>query len=189
MSDSARAETEIPLSPEALFDFLGDSGRLFRLNPCLEIEAWKPDTSGFRFMAMNDTNDRHIDAGVGVVLGTGMLTLNYDIGLKQSTVFTIEQAATGARLVVTDHYPHIEDPLDPRLIDVDRSLVPWVAAIRRHLINRRRWGWLPGWEWWNERFLLGMPPRQRRIVRLIVWISVLEFVVFLGAVAVLRVAS
>ncbi len=94
---------------------------------------------------------------------------------------------------MTDHYPRIEDPQDPRLAEVDRTLVPWVAAIRRHLLARQRWGWLPLifplWRWWNERFLLHMAPRQRRIVRLLVWISVLEFLVFLGVVVVLRFAA
>ena len=42
-----------------------------------------------------------------------------------------------------------------------------------------RFGALPGYRWWTERFRLGMTPRQRRIVRMIVWVSVLEFVVFL----------
>ena len=37
--------------------------------------------------------------------------------------------------------------------------------------------------------MLRMAPRSRRIVRLLVWISLLEFLVFLGAVAVLRLAS
>jgi len=42
-----------------------------------------------------------------------------------------------------------------------------------------------------ERFPLEPPVRQLllRIVRLLVWISVIEFLVFLGAVVVLRLAS
>jgi len=67
---------------------------------------------------------------------------------------------------------------------VDRSLIPWVNAIRRHLLDRKRWGWLPGWRWWHEGFMAGMAPRQRRIVRMIIWISVLEFVVFLFVAAI-----
>jgi len=62
----------------------------------------------------------------------------------------------------------------------------WVDAIRRHLPGRQRWGWLPGWRWWQEQFLPGMPPRQRRIVRMIVWVGVLEFVVFLFVAAIFR---
>jgi hypothetical protein len=67
---------------------------------------------------------------------------------------------------------------------VDRSLVPWLAAIRGHIAGLARYGWLPGYRWWAGRFMPGMPPRQRRMVRMIVWISLLEFVVFLFVAAV-----
>jgi hypothetical protein len=191
VSDSARAETEVPLSPAALFDFVRDSERLFRLNPQLEIETWQAVPGGFHFAAQNESNGRRIETSVAVeaVPAENSLVLHYAAGLKQNTTLAVETAAAGARLVVTEHYPRIDDPQDPRVADVDRSLLPWVAALRRHLTQRGRWGWLPGWRWWNERFLLGMPPRSRRIVRLIVWVSALEFVVFLGAIAVLRAAS
>ncbi|MDP2794874.1 MAG: hypothetical protein Q8O25_12495 [Sulfurisoma sp.] len=189
--DSARAETEVPLSPAALLEFLRDSERLFRLNPHLEIEAWQPAPGGFRFAAKNESNGRRIETAVIVEAASpkDSLVLSYADGLKRSTTLAVEPAGTGARLVVTEHYPRIEDPRDPRVADVDRSLVPWVAALRRHLIARARWNWLPGWQWWNERFLLGMPPPHRRIVRLIVWVSALEFVVFLGAIVILRLSS
>ena len=111
--------------------------------------------------------------------------LGYGSGLKQATTLTVEGGdGHGCRLVVTEHYPVIENAQDPRVAEVDRSLIPWVKAIRRHLLGRQRWGWLPGWRWWHERFLPGMAPRQRRIVRMIVWISVLEFVVFLFVAAI-----
>ncbi len=35
------------------------------------------------------------------------------------------------------------------------------------------------YNWYRERFWLKMPPRQRRIARLIIWTTALEFVVFL----------
>lgn len=187
--DSARAETVIPLPPAALLDFLSDGERLLRLNPHLEIETWQALPGGFRLVALNESNGRRIETAVSVETAADSIVLRYAAGLKQSSVLAVEAAAGGSRLIVTEHYPRIEDPQDPRVADVDRSLVPWVAALRRHLVGRARWGWLPGWHWWNERFLPGMPPRSRRIVRLIVWVSVLEFVVFLGAIVVLRLAS
>lgn len=191
VNDSARAETLLPLPPNALAEFLADSERLFRLNPHLEIEAWQPVPGGFRCVGTNETNGRPIDTIVRVRTGSdsGPLVLTYDGGLKQSSTFAVESSPEGARLVVTEYYPRIEDPTDPRLIDVDRSLIPWVAALRSYLIGRRRWGWLPGWHWWHERFMPSMPPRQRRIVRLIVWMTGLEFVVFIAGIALWRLAS
>lgn len=189
--DSARVETGLPLAPAALLDFLADTERLLRLNPHLKIETWQPVPGGFRLVAENETNGQRLETGVRVAYDGVAAThsLRYDSGLKQGTSFVVEAGAGGARLVVTEYYPRIEDPQDPRLVEVDRSLVPWVAALRRHLIARRRWGWLPGWHWWNERFLPGLPPGSRRIVRMLVWISVLEFAVFLAAIVVLRLAS
>lgn len=184
--DIARAETVLPVSCEVLQDVLLDVERLFRLNPMLSIRQWSPAEYGFRFVALNESNGREIDLGVVVEHAPAMLTFRYDSGLKRATHFMLAAAASGTRLVVTEHYPRIENPDDPRIADVDKSLVPWVAALRRHLLARLRWGWLPGWRWWSERFLLSMPPRQRRIVRLIVWVSIFEFLVFIGLVLVLR---
>lgn len=187
--DAAIAETTLPLPPGEVRAFLDDVGRLLRLNPLLAIERWVPAEWGFRFAGRNESNDRAFDFGVQVERGADDILLRYDAGLKQATRLRVETVAEGTRLVVTEHYPKIDDPQDPRVAEVDRSLVPWVAAIRRQLLARRHWGWLPGWTWWSERFMLAMLPRQRRIVRLLLWVSLFEFVVFLGLVVVLRYAA
>jgi hypothetical protein len=191
--DSARAETTLPLPAAEVAAFVRDVERLWRLNPHLDIREWQPREDGFDCTARDELADRDIMVEAKVEAGDDRLTVRYATGLRQATEILIEPVADGARLVITDRYPRIEDPQDPRLAEVDRTLVPWVAAIRRHLLARRRWGRLPLisplWHWWNEHFLLHMAPRNRRIVRLLVWISVLEFLVFLGAVAVLRLAS
>ena len=87
-----------------------------------------------------------------------------------------EVARLGAALASAVHDLHRQE--------VDRSLVPWLAAIRGHVAGLARYGWLPGYHWWAGRFMLGMRPRQRRIARMIVWISLLEFVVFLFVAAI-----
>lgn len=187
--DSARAETTLPLPVADVAGFVRDLERLWRLNPHLDIRDWQPRADGFACAAHDELGDREAALAATVGSGDGRLIVRYASGLRQATEILVEPVADGARLVITDHYPRIDDPQDPRLVEVDRTLVSWVAAIRRHLLARRRWGWLPGWRWWNEHFMLRMTPRSRRIVRLLVWISVLEFAVFLGAVAVLRLAS
>jgi hypothetical protein len=187
--DEARAEIELPLTPAELRTFLKDTGLVLRLNPHLEIEQWQSLPDGFRFAVVNELNGCRLATAVRLDDTTAARVLEYAEGLKQATRFAIEPAAGGARLVVTEHYPRIDDPNDPRVAEVDRSLVPWMAALRRHLLARRRWAWVPGWRWWNERFLPGMPPRQRRIVRLIIWVSLAEFMIFLGLVIVLRYAA
>lgn len=187
--DTAHAETRLPLAAEVLAAFIADGERLLRLNPQLAIERWAPEADGFRLVAENESNGRRLDTRVLIERRAQTLTLRYASGLKRATEFAIVPGSDGIRLVVTETYPRIADPADPRVADVDKSLVPWVAALRRHLLARLRWGWLPGWHWWHERFMPGMPPRQRRIVRLLLWSTVLEFAVFVGLVLGLRFVS
>ncbi|MDP2826436.1 MAG: hypothetical protein Q8O52_27585 [Sulfuritalea sp.] len=185
--DRARAETQLPIGADAVFEFVSDIERLLRLNPHLEIETWRRLPDGMRFAAQNEMNGRRIETAVRIetTRATRSIVLSYADGLKRATTLAVESGdGHGCRLVVTEHYPVIEDAQDPRVAEVDRSLIPWVNAIRRHLLGRRRWGWLPGYGWWAGRFMLGMPPRQRRIVRMIVWVSLLEFVIFLFVAAI-----
>ncbi|KAF0167059.1 MAG: hypothetical protein FD157_221 [Rhodocyclaceae bacterium] len=185
--DCARAETQVPIDADAMFEFVSDIERLLRLNPHLDIEAWQRIPDGMRLVAQNETTGRRIETGVRIETtpATRNIVLSYSDGLKRATTLAVEGGnGQGCRLVVTEHYPFIEDTQDPRVAEVDRSLIPWVNAIRRHLLDRKRWGWLPGWRGWHEGFMAGMAPRQRRIVRMIIWISVLEFVVFLFVAAI-----
>lgn len=186
-NDSARVEITVQLSADDVFEFISDIGRLLRLNPHLEIDTWQHMPDGMRLAALNETNGRRVETAVRVetARATRSVVLSYAAGLKRATTLAVEAGdGQGCRLVVTEHYPVIQDAQDARVAEVDRSLIPWVNAIRRHLLGRQRWGWLPGWRWWHEQFMPGMAPRQRRIVRLIVWISVLEFVVFLLVVGI-----
>jgi hypothetical protein len=185
--DRARAETPLPIGADAVFEFISDIERLLRLNPHLEIDTWQRMPDGMRFAALNETTGRRIETVVRVETASEKrsIVLSYADGLKQATTLMVEDGdGHGCRLIVTEHYPAIEDAQDPRVAEVDRSLIPWVNAIRRHLLCRKRWGWLPGWRWWHEQLLPGLAPRQRRIVRMIVWISVLEFIVFLLVAAI-----
>lgn len=192
--DLASAETELPIAPATIAAFLADVERLLRLNPLLVIERWTPEGPGcFRLVARNESNEQLVDTPVDIEQDATGLTLRYASGLKQATRLRVESVPQGTRLVVTEHYPRIEDAQDPRVVEVDKSLLPWVAALRRHLLQRARWGRLPlifpVWQWWHEGVMLSMAPRNRRIVRLIVWLSAIEFVVFIGMVVVLRLAA
>ncbi|MBI5784383.1 MAG: hypothetical protein HZA64_02905 [Rhodocyclales bacterium] len=188
--DLASAQTDLPIAPDVVAAFLGDVDRLLRLNPLLVVERWMPEAPGrFRLVARNESNEQLIDTPVDIEEDECCLTLRYASGLKRATSLRIEPAPQGTRLVVTEHYPYLEDAQDPRVAEVDKSLVPWVAAIRRHLLQRAGWAWLPGWQWWHEGVMLSMAPRNRRIVRLIVWLGAIEFVVFIGMVVVLRLAA
>lgn len=182
--NAAWARAEIPLPPQDVCAFLSDTELLFRLNPHLDVFGWHEEPGTPRrckLGAFNETNGwrGEVSLCVETLPGNRGFTLAYDRGLKRSTEFRVEPSAGGSLLTITEHYHPVRDESDARLKEVDRSLVPWAAAIRRHLAGLARYGRLPGYRWWTQRFMPGMPPRQRRIVRMIVWASLLEFVVFL----------
>jgi hypothetical protein len=192
--DSAWITIDTPLTASQLFEFAADAERLFRLNPYLEIQAWETDRNGLveggcvRFKYLNEMNGvaRELTFTVSELKPGVGYTLNYSEGLKRATEVCVEPGDNGATLLIKDWYDAVpENPAETlevretRLKEVDRSLAPWGVAIRKHILGMVRWGRLPLYRAWRERFWLGMPPRSRRISRLIVWITALEFVVFL----------
>ncbi len=185
--NAAWAKADMPLPAQDSLIFLSDIERLFRLNPHLDISDWFEEADlprRFRFRASNETNGCSYEVTIVVESGCEGLTLSYDSGLKATTEFRIGPAEGGSSLTITDCYHPVDEQSDERFKEVDRSLVPWLAAIRGHISGLNRYCWLPGYRWWTGHFMLGMPPRQRRIVRMILWVSLLEFVVFLFVAAI-----
>jgi hypothetical protein len=189
--DSAWISVDLPLPQGELFAFIQQTERLFRLNPHLEIKSWQEDMPGKIFVgkqirvdSLNEMNglQQSLTLSVSDVQPEVSFSLGYDNGLKQSTIFSVQNTGLeSSRLVVKELYPAEMSAAEreKRLNEVDRSLVPWGAAIHNYFIRRARWGWLPFFNWWQNTFWLGMTPRHRRITRMIIWTTVLEFVVFL----------
>ncbi|MHB0984961.1 MAG: hypothetical protein ACYC05_05120 [Sulfuricella sp.] len=180
--DTAWVTIEIPVPPCKVFGFLQNTERLFRLNPYLDIRQWEehPSAKRFHLHALNEMNGVAYDLFVtleDVRPDTGFL-LSYDKGLKKSMEITLQPgAATGSIVTLRDRYhtPAGEDQLK----EVDRSLIPWANSIRQYLLGLERWGWFWPYRWYRERFWLNMRPFHRRITRMLIWVTTLEFVVFL----------
>lgn len=189
--DSAWISVDLPLPSGEVYAFTQKLERLFRLNPHLEIKSWQEEAPGkissgkqLRIEILNEINglNQGMVLSVNDVQPDVTFSLNYDRGLKQATIFTVQVLPPGSsRLVVKELYPAEMSAAEreKRLNEVDRSLVPWGAAIHSYFIRRSRWGWLPFYNWFQDTFWLGMVPRQRRIARLIIWTTALEFVIFL----------
>ena len=189
--DSAWVSMDLPLSPGEIYAFIQKIERLFRLNPHLEIKSWQENTPGkvypgkqIRLDALNEMKglQQSMTLSVCDVQPDSSFSLSYNSGLKQATVFTVQGLTpASSRLVVKERYPSEISAAEreTRLNEVDKSLVPWGEAIHSYFIRRRRWGWLPFFSWLQDTFWLGMTPRHRRIARLLIWSTVLEFVVFL----------
>ncbi len=194
--DFALISVDLPLSTGELYAFIQHTERLFRLNPHLEIKSWQEESPGkifagkqIRVNCMNEMNGltQSVTISVSDVQPDVSFTLIYDSGLKKATIFTVQPVGlASSKLVVKERYP---DELssaerEMRLNEVDNSLLPWGAAIHSYFKRRSRWGWLPFYSWLQNSVWLGMTPRHRRISRLIIWTTVLEFVVFLFVFAI-----
>jgi len=189
--DSAWITVDLPFPSGEVYGFIQNIERLFRLNPHLEIKSWQEDASGrsfhgkqIRVDALNEMNglQQSMNLSVSDFQPDVSFRIDYDRGLKQATIFTVQKLGPAlSRLAVKELYPAEMSSAEreARLNEVDRSLVPWGAAIHSYFIRRKRWGWLPFFSWLQDEFWLGMTPRHRRIARMIIWTTVLEFVVFL----------
>ena len=190
-SDAAWATVEISAPPRIVADLLDDPILLLRLNPCLEFDRLErlDSSSGkaLHMAARNESNGCRVDTGVVVVEEPerSCVALRYLAGVKRESRFQLESLAGGSRLTITEVYsPPPEGSAEAHLAEVDRSLIPWTAAIRRHSERQARFGFLPGFRWLTRRFWPSMSPQHRRIAWLIIWTSAVEFVIFAAVLAV-----
>lgn len=191
IEDSAWVSVDLPLPPGELYTFMQKIERLYRLNPFLEIKSWEEEKPGsiysgkkIRLDSINEMNglQQKLLLEVIDVQPDVSFSLNYDNGLKQSSIFTVHGLTPySSQLIVKECYPSEISAAEreSRLNEVDRSLVPWGEAIHNYFVRRRRWGWLPFFNSLQDSFWLGMTPRHRRIARLLILTTALEFVVFL----------
>lgn len=180
---------ELPLAPQQALDYARNVERFLRLNPHLEITRFEGAADGrYRIEGLNEMNGLAVSCGLTLQDdGANGFRLDYDGGLKLATEVTAAPHPGGALLTIRESYR--QPASEAELAQVDRSLTPWGLAIRRHLLGLSRWGRLAPYRWWRERIWLGMRPRERRIVRLVVWATALEFVVFLFVLAILVIES
>lgn len=187
--NTAWVTIEIPLSPDRLFDFLQNTERLFRLNPYLDIRKWEEISTAkqFHLQALNEMNGVAYDHVITVetVQPGASIFLSYDKGLKRALEITLQPGVGGSGgsiLTLRDHYHATsgnEKNQEQQLKEVDQSLFPWASSIRKYVSGLERWAWFWPYRWYRERFWLSMRPTHRRIARLLIWVTVLEFVVFL----------
>ena len=179
--DAAWVSVATPLPASELRELCADIERLYRINPLLEFSQWRnisPDR--FHMSGTNTANARPFDLDCTVKHLKDGFEVRYDSGLKRFTRFRIEDAASGARLVVTEDYGRLpEEQRKARIDEVDTTLVPWGNALWRYFRQWRRWSWLPPWRWYMTRYWQSMKPSARRIVSLILLVTIAEFIAFL----------
>lgn len=184
--DAAWVSVETGLREAVLRAMAGDVERMLRINPLLdEIRVeWDAVDKG-RLKLRNLANERDVDVAISVTRTTDRVDLVYAGGLKSRTSFRVEPGDAGARLVVTDVYggASTREEREARLGEVDTSLNAWGRALAEHFHQWQRWSWLPPWRWYMRRVWLPMRPSARRIVFMILAISLFEIatIVVLGA--------
>jgi len=189
--DFASVSIELPVAKENVFVLLCEVEKLYRINPHLEIKFWKEEAKGKLYSdkiisadILNEMNGlrQQMNISVSDIQPGESFTIKYDNGLKQATFFSVEAIdQASSRLTVKEIYPAelSESERKARLNEVDNSLVPWGNAIHSFFMRRKKWAWFPFRAWIQDVFWLGMSPRHRRITRLLIWTTVLEFVVFM----------
>ncbi|WP_455212780.1 hypothetical protein [Kaarinaea lacus] len=184
--DAAWASFKTPLSETELREFCEDIERLYRINPYLEFSQWRSTgTQQYHFSGKNisqepafefalDLRVEHIEDGIRV---------HYAQGLKSSTTFKIEAAPEGSQLTIIEDYSQLpEEEREARLHEVDRSLVKWANDIQAYLIHWNNWSRFGLWRWYMRRIWQPLKPMSRRIVYILLWITVVEIaLILLGA--------
>ena len=178
---------ETPLSEERLMSLCHDLEVMFRLNPYYKFTAWNQtgqDTFQVQFKNESNQQEYNLQLQVGDRYNLGC-SVYYSEGLKKRTIFAVQRGKTGSNLVILDEYEKLpQGDQDPRMAEVDRSLIAWGAAIRRYIIRQQRYGKIPGWRWYIRRLWLPMNPSARRVVWFIWLISLMELFVFLFALVI-----
>ena len=187
--DAAWVAVPTALPHDRLAWLVDDPERLLRVNPCWVFEAWERPTPERFALRVRDTVHERLWTTEGRIerLDDG-LRLVYDDGLKATTRFRIEHGDAGTRLWVIDDYGRLPSAeREARLDEVDRSLPLWGRALEHYLAGWLRWGKYRVWRWYMERWWRRMTPLARRVSRLLIWATVIEFVVFLMLIVVLTV--
>jgi hypothetical protein len=185
--DSAWVSVATTLAPNSLLALLRDPLRLMQVNPMWIFDSWETTGPGeIRFRIDNQSNGQVWETTAHVMRLPDGLRLDYADGIKASTLFRVEPTENGSVLWIVDNYGRLsEAERRDRVAEVDRSLAAWGGALYRHLRAWSRWAAWPPWRWYVERQWLRMKPLSRRIVRLLIWVSVAELVLFALLVAIL----
>lgn len=180
--DAAWITVPSPLPAAVLMQLCRDVEAILRVNPYYYFENWEsPQPGRHRVRFRNHSNDQDTDVSFSVVeTANNEISIQYESGLKKTTVFRIEPSDAGSNLVIIDDYAHLdESERESRLHEVDKSLNAWGAGLQAYFLRIKRWSWLPGWRWYIRRVWVPMKPSSRRIVWMLYLITAVEFAFFL----------
>ena len=167
---------ETPLSPDELAAFCRQLESLYRINPFLEFDSWEQvGSERFRAAVLNHSNgQRHVLEGRIVAESERAWRIDFVSGPKERTCFEVVPAGSGSRLTITDEYRRAADGASVSAEDADRSLHAWGVGVKTFIEREHRWRWLPIVGWFQRQVWLPMKPSARRIMFLILVITVAD---------------
>lgn len=170
--DAAWVRIATPFSNSELHEFCRDLERVFRINPLLEFIEWRQiDTNNYHLHLKNLSNNQQIKTIISVEEIADGFKINYQSGIKTSTILKIEAEAL---TIIDDYSGTSETERQQNLAQVDKSLIPWGNAIYKYLQNWQRWKWFPLYRWYMRRVWQTMKPSGRRIAYMLIVISCFE---------------
>ncbi|SEM69965.1 hypothetical protein [Nitrosomonas marina] len=194
--DAAWAILHTPLEAAELTLFCHDIERLFRINPMINFSTWhKTGLNRYHCTGQNISQQppfnfeltftvRHLPDGVQI---------DYEQGLKTRTTFVIEpvsppqgsQHPGQTKLTITDFYDGMsEDERKQCLHLVDKSITAWAGDLQQYLINWNKWSRYRLWRTYMQYVWQPMRPMGRRIVAILIWLTVFEMILILLGAAV-----
>lgn len=186
--DAAWASLNTPLNVDELKEFCRDIERLYRVNPMLEFTKWQPlDDNQFFFSGKNISQETPFNFEVNLQVSEcpDGFQVDYSQGIKFSTIFRIEPAPQGSKLTIIESYDGLsEEDRKTRMDEVDKSIVTWAGYLQKFLLTWHKWSRVAPWRWYMRRVWQPMKPSSRRIVYMLLWISVVEIAVMALGVAI-----
>jgi len=171
-----------PLPIEELRSFCSRLEHLYRINPYLEFLQWRQTApEHFHVEFRNLSNERDIvDDIVLERESENVFRVRYQKGIKRHTEFRLEPLAEGSRLTITDDYGGLAaNERQAREAEVDKSLNAWGHALHVFFRRWKRWSRIAPWRWYMLRVWMPMKPSARRIVWMVILVTIVEFFFFL----------
>jgi len=192
--DAAWAILQAPIDAAELMVFCQDIERLFRINPMLNFSTWqKTGDNQYHCAGQNISQQPPFDFDLSFTVSPlpDGIQIDYEHGLKTRTTFAITpisgshtQYSAQTKLIIKDFYDGL--PLEERkqhLHYVDKSITVWASHLQQYLIDWKKWSHFGLWRWYMRHVWQPLKPMGRRIISILLWLTVFEVaLVLLGAI-------
>lgn len=180
--DIAWVEIKIPFNIKWLKKFIKDLERLYKINSLMEFKHWqKTAKNTYTIKGKNLSNNQIFSNSITIEKKNNKTIINYKSGIKLITIIEVKAVdEDNSILKIVDDYGKLANSKkQQRLNEVDKSLNAWANDIFKYCYAWKRYAKIPLWQWYMTKVWQPMKPSSRRITKMIIIVTVLEFIVFL----------